>query len=349
MTQLLLNPYKWIEENQEKIFQYYLKVKLNGKLITSPFRKDSKPTCGFYYGRKGRLYLHDFGTEEHFDALEVVRRMFSKDTQGAIYKLMDDYDAISSLNGETFIGQKLNDISWVESDQYHNYFERYYISRELLVEYGVKHVKAVFNNQILSSRSTLEDPVFLYSLPSERVRIYRPLVADRSKKWFGNALSNDIFGYNNLPAYGQTLIITSSLKDVMVLRVLGYNAIAFCGEGYGAGAEYSESRTVMTNLLQRLSKRFQNILFFMDNDEAGLRYNRKLSRIYNLPNINIPIGYPKDVSDYIEKYGMRRTRQMLNKIIGQKFNQRDAYQLLSHSNCPPDAVDSNTSRADVPY
>jgi hypothetical protein len=72
----------------------------------------------------------------------------------------------------------------------------------------------------------------------------------------------------------------------------------------------------------------------MDNDEAGLQYNEKLSSIYRLPNISIPKGYPKDISDCIYRYGTNKARRIMKKLLSKKFNSNrhheDSIEFLSH-------------------
>lgn len=299
--------------------EYYLSTKIDGKLIKSPFRKDEKPTCGFWYGKTGRLYLHDFGIEEFYDAVEIVKRMFNIDYPSAINKILNDYQKIVQLDSERR-NETYVELSWVPQETYHNYFERYHIPTKWLPEYGIYSAKAIYANQTLWGRGTTNNPIFVYSMPSGRIRIYRPLTKEREKKWYGNITAYDVYGLYNLPKEGQTLIITSSLKDVMVLRLLGYNSIAFSGEGYGAGKEGSDSRKVVTKVIEKLAPRFKHILFFMDNDKAGLEYNAKLSDIYKLPSIAIPNKYPKDISDCIAKYGISKASRIMKRILSKKFN-----------------------------
>ncbi len=316
----MMNPRKWILQNQERIFEYYLNTKVTGsKLITSPFRKDEKPTCGFYYGKTGRLYLHDFGNEEHYDAIEIVKRKFKIDYTAAVNKILNDYSKIQEIDASKKEGAP-RELSWIPIEISHPYFQEYKIPPEYLSTYGVFGAKAIYADQVLWGRGTNTNPIFVYSQPSGRIRVYRPLTKEKDKKWYGNISAYDVYGLYQLPPSGQILFITSSLKDVMVLKVLGYNAIAFSGEGYGAGKEGSESRRVVTQIIEKLTPRFQHIIFFMDNDKPGLEYNEKLSNIYRLKNIAIPSKYPKDISDCIRKYGVSKTQRIMKRMIAKKFN-----------------------------
>lgn len=300
--------------------EYYLSTTVGNKLIKSPFRKDDKPTCGFYYGKKtGRLYLHDFGNEEHYDAIAIIMKKFNIDYTSAINKVLEDYSKIAMLDASRKEGSP-KELSWIPTDNVHPYFERFKIPPDYLPYFGVYAAKAVYADEVLWGRATNINPIFVYTQPSGRIRTYRPLSKKKEDKWYGNISAYDVYGLYQLPPTGQTLFVTSSLKDVMVLRVLGFNAIAFSGEGYGTGKEGSESRRVVTRVLEKLSPRFKHIIFFMDNDTAGLQYNEKLSNIYRLPNIAIPTGYPKDISDCIYRYKTNKTRKIMKKLLSRKFN-----------------------------
>lgn len=127
----------------------------------------------------------------------------------------------------------------------------------------------------------------------------------------------DVSGFYQLPKASKLLIVTSSMKDVMVLRELGYNAIAFNSEGIPTKGDKAE---FVKNTLEHLKTRFNNIVFFMDNDLPGKNYSLKLTSHYRLPHMLIPDNEPKDISDYYRKYGKRRTRRMLQKLLKKILN-----------------------------
>jgi DNA primase len=102
------------------------------------------------------------------------------------------------------------------------------------------------------------------------------------------------------------------MKDVMVLRELGYNAIAFNSEGIPTKGENGK---FVAETIEHLKSRFEHVILFLDNDAPGKEYTKKISTKYNLKSILIPDNEPKDISDYIAKYGRRKTKRMLNKQL----------------------------------
>lgn len=302
---------------QEKIMSYYLKLPIDlNRLYISPLRKDKNPTCSFYYTPAGMLRFHDFGLGQHYGALDVVMEMYKVSYGEAIKIIKKDLPLINE--GTPVISYK-EDITLYFSTTniapYYYYWEKFKISLATLQKYKVEAGAKVFRNDKLYLYSTKDNPIFIYNFPSGRIKIYRPLSKDKKKKWYGNSNGQDIGGFLQLNQTGSVCLITSSLKDVMVLHELGIPAVCLNGEGYG---NTGESKDVMKRLISNLSKRFRYLFFFMNNDEDGMRFNAQLSRTHHLSYLFIPQGYPKDISDFISKFGRKKTWKLLKKIISKK-------------------------------
>jgi len=284
--------------------EYYLNLKVTRKLITSPFREDHKPTCGFYYSDKGVLYLHDFATNEHLDVFEVVKRKFKINYYQAIIRINHEknkfnIDKVSLKKEKIFY-------TFTEIDNF-DYFKKFRISNEILKLYKVKAVKTLYVNEAVSKKSTKTNPIFAYTFPSGHFKFYRPLTKN-DDKWGGNSTINDVFGYYQLPQKSKIVFITSSAKDVMVLRSLGYNAVAFSSENISTKNEVAK-------VINNLKKRFEYVFVYMDNDSAGSKANQKISFDFRINKVQNPANTPKDISDYMAKYNIRKTHRMLKKLI----------------------------------
>ncbi len=301
---------------------YYLNVEISSKLIRSPFREDKNPTCGFYYSNKGVLMLHDFATDEFFSAIDIVKKLFNKNYYQAIDKIIVDYGKIIAVeNVESTINKLVKEeVEWFPGDPtWLSYFSKYkVITKELLLKYNVFAAKSVETLDYTLAKGSKTNPLFIY-LVGDRIKWYKPLSKDKSKKWGGTTDANTFFGLMQLPKKGSILFITSSLKDVLVLRGLGFNAIAPNGEAYGISDFNTKANKEMKRVISSLEKRFNHILFYMNNDEAGLKANIALSKVYRKEFIANPPNKPKDISDYIDKYNYRRTYRMIKKLITKKL------------------------------
>lgn len=86
------------------------------------------------------------------------------------------------------------------------------------------------------------------------------------------------------------MIITSSLKDVMVLYKMGFSAIA------------PQSENSYIDDIQDFAARFDKIAVFFDADEPGLAAASHLSEDIGAPYFTIPSRYDaKDISDCVAK------------------------------------------------
>ena len=142
-------------------------------------------------------------------------------------------------------------------------------------------------------------------------KLYTPY-ADYGK-WLSNCPQNILQGhaqllYNkNLVNFTKVpLIITKSLKDVAVLYKMGYFAIA----------PQSESVDLGKTEIPKLSKGFNDIVIFYDNDDAGIKYSDLMSTKFNYKKMHIPKEYgQKDISDYVKKYGIKAGNKLMNKLL----------------------------------
>lgn len=96
------------------------------------------------------------------------------------------------------------------------------------------------------------------------------------------------------------------MKDLLVLKVLGYNAIAPQGESTG----------IPTKIMDYLWSCFDNIVVMYDNDEAGVISMEKF--IIENPGVSpifLPKDAEKDISDHIELYGVLETEKLMKKLV----------------------------------
>lgn len=109
----------------------------------------------------------------------------------------------------------------------------------------------------------------------------------------------------------------------MVLRELGYNAIAFNGEGYGIGT--GDSAKIVRDTINKLEKRFEHIVFYMDNDPAGIEFSIKLSQQYKKKYItNLP-KTPKDISDFVKLKSIYNGKRTIKHLLRKQFQTKSGF------------------------
>ncbi len=126
--------------------------------------------------------------------------------------------------------------------------------------------------------------------------------------------SNLLHGSSQLsPA--DTLIITKSMKDVMVLNEMGYQAVSPMAENVIPSEE----------IIQDLIDAYPKIYIFYDNDGdfnppkgesgKGKQAASKIAGKYKLPMIFLPDGGPKDISDYVKAFGIKEAESMIKWLL----------------------------------
>jgi 5S rRNA maturation endonuclease (ribonuclease M5) len=143
-----------------------------------------------------------------------------------------------------------------------------------------------------------------------KFRIYRPLETNKLYKWKGNLSNYDIQGWEQLPKDNELLIITKSLKDVMVLKTFGYYAIA----------PSCETANIPDKIIKEITKHFQRIIVLYDYDDTGTNGAKRLKEKYNFEIVFIPLDYyklynTKDISDYRKEFGEKKTKELLKEMI----------------------------------
>ena len=143
----------------------------------------------------------------------------------------------------------------------------------------------------------------------KRYKIYSPL-AERRGKWLTNASSNTVQGIRQLRMTSYDLIVTKSLKDVMVLRVLGFEAIALQNEG----------AKIPTWVNSVIDTYYHDIFVLYDNDETGKVTSNALCDKHKYSKIEIPdFLYKesgiKDISDYVKVYGKKNGKELISNLI----------------------------------
>ena len=79
----------------------------------------------------------------------------------------------------------------------------------------------------------------------------------------------------------------------------------------------SESVTISKVSADYLYTRFDNIILFYDNDEAGLINMERIAKLTGIPYISLPVELEaKDPSDLYRDYGKEVFKEEINKLLG---------------------------------
>jgi hypothetical protein len=308
--------------SEEEIFERYGNgLKVQTGMFCSTLRSDRRPTCRFYRSSRGKLLLHDFSGNFHGDCIDLVRRVKGLDYHEALRDIAKTFGIISGtprhpvISGIT-IGPKvlcdlrIKSLPW--DAQHMDYWDEYGITSETLEKFDVVPVERVWLNSFLYynrdfTRKT--EVVFAYRFGSLDYKVYFPM---RKERRFLHNNPDILQGYTELPLYGDVVVITKAMKDVMCLYEFGIPAIA----------PMSETSVVTDSVLADLQSRFKKVVSLYDRDRVGyiasLSYRKRGIKPLMMPRKPGDIsmmskGVTKDFSDLCKlDYG--KAKELANKF-----------------------------------
>lgn len=293
------------------IYASYIGQFKPGLIYNSPFRKDTNPSFGVFLSKRtGKLLFKDHGSGVCGDVIKFVREItgisnYNDVLQEIVRKLkITNKTVLKSTkpieSKETIIGIVRQ--AFTEIDK--NYWGSYHITMPTLEKFNVHSIKYYLCNGIVKGIYKDENPMYAYKVYNN-FKIYRPL-GDKFTKWRNNLTDIDVQGYAQLPKKGNLLIITKSLKDVMVLHEMGYNAVS----------PSSESTFIPDIVLNDLKKRFKTILICFDRDVPGVQNMRKVSLKTGLKGFLVHKSFKaKDISDAVKTNGFESVKDWLKKLL----------------------------------
>lgn len=313
---------EWILQkiSEESIFSYYYGESISDKkLYKSKLRTDNRPTCSFHRNKNNILYYHDFATNDNLNCFSYVMKACNCTFPQALQTIASDFGLISvgkitnkavRMIATPKIEEKEDVKIQIEKQDFSakelQWWKEQGVSEKTLKKYNIFSCKSIFLNNNFFTYSSQTNPIFGYyggkKNGNELWRIYFP------KKKIFRFLSNWnkylIQGSKQLPASGDFLVITKSLKDVCALYELGIAACAPC----------SEALFLNKQQLSKLKTQFKHIIVLYDNDLPGIQGLKRIKKMYpELIYLYIPRKFKsKDISDFIKKHGRTKLQELIS-------------------------------------
>lgn len=298
------------------IYSYYIGEFKVGKLFNSPLRSNDKnPSFAIFKGTNGGLFFKDHGSGEGGNALKFIKIYKGIQTRDRLeqelLRIVRKTNPNSGIVKRTYsnsVGSGQTDIGIVrqpftEVDK--QYWKQFHISQDTLKLFQVFSIKYFLCNRVVRGTYKESSPMYAYKV-FDKFKIYRPL-ASKYTKWRTNLTNRDVQGLAEIPKEGgNLLIITKSLKDVMCLYEMGYNAIAAS----------SETTFIPEDILQSLRSKWKHIVIIYDRDKTGMLEARKYSKQYKLDAIFVHKRFKaKDISDAIRDNSYAEVKQWLTNTL----------------------------------
>ncbi|MGL4343552.1 MAG: toprim domain-containing protein [Metamycoplasmataceae bacterium] len=298
--------------SEEQIFSHYFNHQVQLKTYyLNPLRNDKNPDCVYKISQSGFLYFHDYALGKSYSPIDIVMQIYNISFKEALHKIKNDIGKIEKVaiipkeyvKEDYLIDLKVKKENW--NNKYLKYWNDYYLTENVLNNFKVSPISYYWINNVLIQCQLS----YCYYLGYNQNHKYKILNLKNKYKWTTNSLTN-LQGYYQLPKTGKLLIITKSLKDVMVLSLFNIFSVAV----------QAETISLTKEQYLDLSLRFDKIIVFYDNDNAGLLNSNIISKLFNLSQIYIPIcerynNNIKDISDYIKYYGIEKTKNLLKKLL----------------------------------
>lgn len=298
------------------IYSYYVGQFKIGKLFNSPLRSDDKnPSFAIFKGMNGGLFFKDHGSGEGGNAIKFVKLYKNIDTKDELERELlrivrkmnpNSGNAIRTYSysvdsGPTDIGIVRQPFTDVDK----RYWKQFHISIDTLRKFQVFSIKYFLCNRVVRGTYKETSPMYAYKV-DDKFKIYRPLASNYTK-WRTNLTNRNVQGLSELPVEGgNLLIITKSLKDVMCLYEMGFNAIAAS----------SETTFIPDDILDSLRHKWKNVIMLYDRDKTGMLESRKYSKQYKLDALFVHKRFKaKDVSDAVKDNSYNEVKQWLTKTL----------------------------------
>lgn len=302
------------------VFKHYLPGQWKtGRNFLNPLYEDRKASCNVYFDRRGGVYrIKDFGNDEYSgdcfffvgnlkglncnngaDFVEILKTI-NRDMS----LCLDSPDYIPTVPKST-PQKKETIISEPAKTKPYNIIQQKFHASELdfwmlsgITPEILKLYKTVSLREFRSENkdnkpfyftSSEAEPIFGY-MGKRYVKIYRPFSEVRFL-YGGTIGENYCFGLEQLPAKGDTLFITGGEKDVMTLAAHGFHAICF----------NSETSTIPTDIIYKLSFRFKHIVVYTKSQK--IKEFQKSRSEHTKLNILSSIDLNKTIKENAENLG----------------------------------------------
>lgn len=314
-----------VNTTEADILAYYLNIVKIPCIISSPLRKDEKPSFGLYSVDGKRIFYIDLATRDSggvFDLLGKIWNCSYKDTLERIYKDKCKFKKSCHIKLHTpniitpiIEHSKITNLQckvrkWRNYDI--EYWKSYGISLEWLKYaevYPISHKIIIKDNY----RYVINADKYAYAYIEHKegrvtLKIYQPFNKS-SYKWSNNHDSSVISLWTKVPQQGETICICASVKDALCLWAnTGIPALAIQGEGY----------KMSNTAISELKKRYKQVFILFDNDEPGLLDGVKLSSLTGFTNVVLPkFEGGKDIADL---YYSLQDKEKFKEIIMNLFN-----------------------------
>lgn len=310
--------------NPSTIFRLYHGDFMLGKVYPSVFRKDKDPSCGFFIHKgTGALLYNDIAQGEKLNCIQFVMKLYDLKYYAAINKIAADFGLIE--------GNKIVSDEWLkESDEFEEeikreevliqfihrpftkedleYWAQYEITKQELEKENIFSVESLFLNkrEIKNFRNEVRFAYPIHQNGETKVKIYTPY--SKTIKWLSSIPNDWCFGLNGLKFESDTVFITKSRKDELVLKKIFTDVISVQNES---------EQSLPKHVIEFLNDHYKNKVMVFDADPPGVKackkFNDKGFGYFNTPRQDFEKYSITDPSDFVKAYSVDLLREEFKK------------------------------------
>ena len=306
----------------EWVFEYYLGLaeKLTGQdvKIHSVFQTEKTPSMFIYFKSGDEYKFKDFSSGKQGSKVTLVSELFNLPYGEAVNKICADYETFLKDNSyasvdEYKIQNKYRVVDyeirhWTNVDA--KFWTKFKIDSKILDEYNVSGLSYF---TMAKEGDPASEIVFkgnyIYGYFRNDGSLYKIYLPNNPKKKFIK-VQNYIQGMDQLSYDKDYLVITSSLKDLMTFKRLGY-------KNAESVAPDSENTMIPEQYIKSLKKKYKDVCVLFDNDEAGKVAAEKYQERYGLSYVVLDMS--KDLSDSVKDYGIQKVKEKLHGLLTNVF------------------------------
>lgn len=323
-----------VEELEKKVSQveilgHYFHIDVLPIVICSPLRVDRNPSFGIYPRENGKIGYKDFKTSDSGDIYNLLGELWGtslNDTTSRIYSELQnilDKKQENSIKIMPSIGNKIKRFSkesilkcrvrdWKPWDI--AYWEQYGVSIEWLKFakiYPISHILITQKDKNYALPADKLAYVYVeFKDGVESLKIYQPY--NEEYKWTNKHDASVWDLWQQLPATGDYLIITSSRKDALCI---------WENTGIPCCSLQAESYLPKESVVNELKTRFKHVFILYDNDYTkeenyGEIHGQRIAKEFGITQLSLPtILEAKDPSDLCKNNGSQGRRIVRQTII----------------------------------
>ena len=301
--------------SEEELFDFYTNGLPSDTLSISPLRNETNPS--FIYGKREKQWQYkDFANDEYGNIIDFIRSKYKCTYSESLNIIINDFNINNRkvkyfpelLGKDISSSSKKNKTIKIKTSNWNSFYLKYWY------EYGIsKQTLEYFNVYPITHYWVMNEQTGTYRL-SKAYMAYAYILQEHYKildvspnaflKWVSDCSKEIWQGYEQLPKKGELLIITKSLKDIMVLYECGITAIS----------PQNETSIFPEDIIKPLKRNFTHVIILYDNDKAGYKTSKAASEKHNIPRMFMPNNI-KDVSNYSKIHGILKTKEIMLELI----------------------------------